>query len=52
MIATYITLSPIGLVETDKPRTIDYELVVMGIAIAIGVLGIPIMRRRVASKNS
>jgi len=51
MVATYIALSPIGLVDTDKPKNIDYKFIGIGIGIAICVLGIPIMRRRATEKT-
>ena len=44
MIGAYILLSPVGLVEAEREKTIEYGYIVMGIVIAFLVLILPIIR--------
>ena len=46
MIGAYILLSPVGLVEAEREKTIEYGYIVMGIVIAFLVLILPIIRLR------
>ncbi len=53
MIAMYITLSPAGLVETDRVKTIEYGYIVSGLAAAFLFLGVPlILKKRAAKRNA
>lgn len=49
MIGAYISFSSWGLVESDKPKTIEYGYIAMGLVIAFCVFGIPLFRKRVSS---
>lgn len=46
MIATYILLSPLGLVDTDSIKSINYGYIAIGCVIAFVILGIPLLRKR------
>lgn len=46
MIATYVLLSPLGLVETDQPKSVNIGYIAIGLVIAFVVLGVPLLRRR------
>lgn len=46
MIATYVLLSPLGLVETDQPKSINIGYIAIGLVIAFVVLGVPLLRKR------
>ncbi|MCH2615248.1 MAG: hypothetical protein MKZ70_11270, partial [Opitutales bacterium] len=46
MIGAYILLSPVGLVDAEREKTIEYGYIVMGIIIAFVVLILPIIRLR------
>ncbi len=46
MIATYVLLSPLGLVGTDQPKSINIGYIAIGLVIAFVVLGVPLLRRR------
>jgi len=49
MIGAYISFSSWGFVESDKPKTIEYGYIAMGLVIAVCVFGIPLFRKRVSS---
>ncbi len=49
MIGAYISFSSWGLVESDKPKTIEYGYIIVGLVIAFSVFGIPLVRKRVSS---
>jgi len=49
MVGAYISFSSWGLVESDKPKTIEYGYITMGLVIAVCVFGIPLFRKRVSS---
>ena len=49
MIGAYVFFSSWGLVESEKPKTIEYEYIAMGLVIAVCVFGIPLFRKRVSS---
>ncbi len=51
MIGAYITFSPWGLVETDKPKTIEVGYIAMGLVIAFCVFGIPLLRKRISRSS-
>jgi SSS family solute:Na+ symporter len=46
MIATYVLLSPLGLVGTDQPKSVNIGYIAIGLVIAFVVLGVPLLRRR------
>ncbi|MDE0768695.1 MAG: solute:sodium symporter family transporter [Opitutaceae bacterium] len=46
MIGTYVLLSPLGLVETDQPKSVNIGYIAIGLVIAFVVLGVPLLRRR------
>ena len=46
MIATYVLLSPLGLIGTDQPKSINIGYIAIGLVIAFVVLGVPLLRRR------
>jgi len=46
MIGTYFLLSPLGLVDAEREKTIEYGYIVMGLVIAFLVLVLPILRQR------
>lgn len=52
MIGAYILLSPIGLVEAERDKTIEYGYIVMGIVIAFLVLILPIFRQRLQAASN
>ncbi len=45
MIATYVLLSPLGLVDSTREKTIDYWIIAVGSVMAIVVLGVPVLRQ-------
>ena len=49
MIGAYVSFSSWGLVESEKPKIIEYEYIAMGLVIAVCVFGIPLFRKRVSS---
>lgn len=49
MIGAYVSFSSWGLVESEKPKTIEYEYITIGLVIAFCVFGIPLFRKRVPS---
>ena len=49
MIGAYVSFSSWGLVESEKPKIIEYEYIAMGLVIAVCVFGIPLFRKRVFS---
>jgi len=49
MIGAYISFSSWGLVESNKPKTIEYGYIAIGLVIAFCVFGIPLLRKRVSS---
>jgi SSS family solute:Na+ symporter len=46
MIGAYILLSPMGLVDAEREKTIEYGYIAIGIVIAFLVLILPILRQR------
>ncbi len=46
MVGAYILLSPIGLVDADREKSIEYGYIAMGVVIAFLVLVLPILRQR------
>ena len=49
MIGAYVSFSSWGLVESERPKTIEYEYIAMGLVIAVCVFGIPLFRKRASS---
>ncbi len=51
MVGAYISFSSWGLVESDKPKTIEYGYIAMGLVIAFCVFGIPLLRQRISHSS-
>mgnify|MGYP001208778382 FL=1 len=51
MIGAYVSFSSWGLVESEKPTTIEYKYITMGLVIAVCVFGIPLFRKRVSIRG-
>ena len=45
MVTTYVLLSPLGLVDSTREKTIDYWIIAVGGVMAVIVLGVPVLRR-------
>jgi SSS family solute:Na+ symporter len=50
MVAVYILLSPAGLVESTREKTMEYGIIILGIIIAFILFGMPLIWRKMASK--
>ena len=50
MVAVYILLSPAGLVESTREKTMEYGIIILGIIMAFILFGMPLIWRKMASK--
>jgi len=50
MVAVYILLSPAGLVESTREKTMEYGIIILGIIITFILFGMPLIWRKMASK--
>ena len=48
MVLVYILLSPIGLVDSAREKTIEIGFIVLGIVTAFVLFGVPLILRRFA----
>ena len=49
MLSTYILLSPIGLVESNREKHIEYGAIAAGIVMAFVLFGLPLIREKMAT---
>ena len=52
MIGAYVPLSPLGLVDSDREKTIEYGYIAFGLVVAFCVLGIPVIRKHRQAKGA
>ncbi len=52
MVGTYALLSPLGLVDSDREKTIEYGYIAFGVVVAFCVLGIPVIRKYRQEKSA
>ena len=45
MVATYVLFSPLGVVESDHGKTIEYGIIITGLIFAFILFGIPLLRK-------
>lgn len=48
MLCTYYLLSPLGLVESNREKTMEYGVILAGVVMAFVLFGLPLIRKKTA----
>jgi SSS family solute:Na+ symporter len=50
MVITYVLFSPLGVVESDHDKTIEYGIIITGLVFAFIFFGIPLLRKKITGR--